>query len=65
MDALKQTTTLEAWMLEDEDEEKGCVKCGSAPRHNQTDEDGSYLCLFCEQEQEDEEEEDEEEQEPS
>ena len=31
--------------------EKGCMKCGSKPRHNQTDEDGSYLCLSCEQEE--------------
>jgi hypothetical protein len=34
---------------EEEEEEKGCMKCGSAPRHNQTDEDGSYLCLHCEE----------------
>ena len=40
---------------EEEEEEKGCVKCGSAPRHNQTDEDGSYLCLSCEEEEEEEE----------
>ena len=36
----------------EEEEEKGCVKCGSAPRHNQTDEDGSYLCLYCEEQEE-------------
>ena len=34
---------------QEEEEEKGCMKCGSAPRHNQTDEDGSYLCLHCEE----------------
>ena len=32
--------------------EKGCMKCGSAPRHNQTDENGSYLCLSCEEKEE-------------
>tara|TARA_R110000822_G_scaffold262929_1_gene387288 strand:+ start:205 stop:810 length:606 start_codon:yes stop_codon:yes gene_type:complete len=36
----------------EEEEEKGCMKCGSAPRHNQTDEDGSYLCLSCEEKEE-------------
>ena len=40
---------------QEEEEEKGCMKCGSAPRHNQTDEDGSYLCLSCEEEEEEEE----------
>ena len=35
-----------------EEEEKGCMKCGVRPRHNQTDEDGSYLCLSCEDEDE-------------
>ena len=37
---------------QEEKEEKGCMKCGSAPRHNQTDEDGSYLCLHCEEKEE-------------
>jgi len=40
---------------EAEEQEKGCVKCGVEPRHNQTDEDGSYLCLKCEEEDECEE----------
>ncbi len=40
---------------EEEEQEKGCVKCGVRPRHNQTDEDGSYLCLTCEEEDEMEE----------
>ena len=44
---------------EEEEEEKGCMKCGSAPRHNQTDEDGSYLCLHCEEIVKKEEEEEE------
>jgi hypothetical protein len=34
---------------QEEEQEKGCVKCGVRPRHNQTDEDGSYLCLECEE----------------
>jgi hypothetical protein len=33
---------------QEEEQEKGCVKCGVRPRHNQTDEDGSYLCeRYC------------------
>ena len=46
----------------EEEKEKGCVKCGVRPRHNQTDEDGSYLCLKCEEEEEEEEDEEEDEQ---